>query len=613
MGAHFYPAMYLRDFLLPRGQIIGWCPGTYCGYPLFQFYFPLSFLLMSALDVFVPFAVAFKIVTQLGTFSLPVVTYVSLRLMRVPFPGPALAPLASLCFLFMEANSVWGGNIPSTLAGEFSFSIALSLSILFLGVLFRTMETGLRKLWCAVLMALIVLSHGYAVLWAGLSSMVELIATRAWWRRLGVLAVTHVLAILLTGFFLAQLFGYARWTTVFSHSWLMRTWREVFPPILWPVLGIAVGATLVLLFQALKRRQRFPRALGVLWGAGAMAVFLWLTAHYFHVVDVRFLPFLQLGLCLIAATGLGFVLRTLPAVEIWPLAAGLALFPFVQSCITFIPSWIDWNYSGFETKPGWPQFSAISRHLQGDYRQPRVVYEHSSAIDVLGTVRAFENLPLFAGRSTLEGLYLQGSPTAPFVFFVQSEISKEMSCPFIDYGCSRFDLDRGVEHLRLLNVSHYIVRSAEAKAAAARHAGLMREMSAGPFEVYRVEGNDGRYAVPLEWAPVLVRTNDWKNEAYRWFKRATASDPTPVFVDKVPSDAAEQFGAVVDGTKGALARRAIGPLPELKERLETDRITITGCRAGHPVLVRISYHPRWRATTGEKISAGGAEFHAGVP
>ena len=42
--------------------------------------------------------------------------------------------------------------------------------------------------------------------------------------------------------------------------------------------------------------------------------------------------------------------------------------------------------------------------------------------------------------------------------------------------------------------------------------------------------------------------------------------------------------------------------------METDRITITGCRPGIPVLVRISYHPRWKALTGEKVWLAGPSF-----
>jgi len=47
--------------------------------------------------------------------------------------------------------------------------------------------------------------------------------------------------------------------------------------------------------------------------------------------------------------------------------------------------------------------------------------------------------------------------------------------------------------------------------------------------------------------------------------------------------------------------------------METDRITVTGCRPGHPVLIRISYHPRWKATTGERVWLAAPSFMLVVP
>src|SRR5205807_442570 len=42
-------------------------------------------------------------------------------------------------------------------------------------------------------------------------------------------------------------------------------------------------------------------------------------------------------------------------------------------------------------------------------------------------------------------------------------------------------------------------------------------------------------------------------------------------------------------------------------------ITVTGCRPGHPVLIRISYHPRWKATTGERVWLAAPSFMLVVP
>ena len=607
-GSHYYPAEYLRNVLLPKGEVSGWCPGSYCGFPLFQFYFPLPFLAVVALSAAMPLTVAFKLGTVLGTFLIPVCAYAGLRLLGTPFPGPALGALGTLCFLFMEANSMWGGNIPSTLAGEFALSLGLALTLLFFGVLRRTVETGRGVAWTGLLEAAIGLSHGYTLLWAGFGSLLELVATRGWWRRLGILVCVHGLAILLMAFWLVPLVWYAPWTTAYNHAWHVRDWREVLPPILWPPAGLAVASGVAVAIVSIARREAYPRGLATLWGAMAIAAVFWLTAHSFHVVDIRFVPFVQLGLCLAAGAGLGHLLARVPGAEVWPVAAVMVAIPFVQGKVTYIPSWIRWNYSGYEAKGPWPTAQQIWAHLHGDFRDPRVAFESSPDHEPLGTVRIFENLPLFTGRSTLEGLHMQGSPTAPFVFYLQSEISQVGSCPFPDWGCSRFDLDRGVTHLRMMNVSQILLRSASAKQAARVHPGLAHEATFGAYEVFRVRDNDPRYAVPLAVAPYLVVGSGWKETAYQWFKRARPEDPVPVFAPRVEPDDAARFASVERSLPEVAPRVPLEAPPALAERMEVDRITVTGCRAGHPVLLRISYHPRWRALTGEKIWLAGPSF-----
>ena len=611
MGSHYYPGLFMKDVLLPQGEVSGWDPGNYGGYPVFQFYFPLPFMIMAALGAAIPYTVAFKIGTVLGTLGMPICAYFGLRLMRTPFPGPALGALATLCFLFMEANTMWGGNIPSTLAGEFSLSLGLSLTLLFFGALHRATETGRGVAWTGMLEALIGLSHGYTLLWAGFGSLVELIASRGWWRRVGVLFGVHGLAILLLGFWLFPMIGYSPWTTAYNHAWPLgwEDWRDVMPPILWPATGVAFATLLIEAFVNVRQRKPFPRGLAVLWGTLGVAVLFYITGHSFHVVDIRFVPFVQLGLCLAAGAGLGHVLQRLPNPGLAAAAAPFLILPFVQQHVTFIPEWIRWNYSGFEARATWPVLRGISEQLRGDFRDPRVVYEHTPENEALGTVRAFESLPLFTGRSTLEGLYMQSSPTSPFVFYLQSELSPLPSCPFPDWGCTRFNLDRGVAHLRMMNVSELIVRSKRVKAAAAAHPDLEKIASEGEYEIYRVRENDPRYAIPLADVPQLVLTDDWKVAAYRWFRRTQPGDVVPVFSEHVAPEEEALFAAVSTGLPDTFVRQPLPESPALREEMPTpDRLVLTGARPGHPVLIRISYHPRWQALTGEKIWLAGPSF-----
>ncbi len=607
-GSHYWPALFMREVLLPKGQVVGWCPGNYCGFPLFQFYFPFPFVLMALVSLVIPLTIAFKLVSVLGTFLTPVCAYFGLRLAGVAFPGPALGALASLCFLFMEANSMWGANIPSTLAGEFTFSLSVALGFLFLGSLRYSMVTGRGKLANAMLVAAIGMNHGYTIIWAGCTSLAELLTTRGWWRRVGTLAVVHGLGFLLMGFWLIPLLGYSTWTTAYANVWYINSWQEILPPILWPAAGVAVGASLVLAIVCIWQRRPYPAGVAKVWAGILVAAFFYTAASALHVVDIRFIPFFQLGLCVAAAAALGSLLAMLPGPEIWPVVGALAILPFVQARVTFIPSWITWNYAGYEKKAGWPAFRDVNQKLKGDFRDPRVVFEHSSDYEQAGTIRAFENLPLFSGRSTLEGLYMQGSPTAPFIFYTQSEVSKEQSCPFPNYGCSRLDFDRGLGHLRMFNVSHFIVRSQVVKGLAAAHPELTREATIGPYEIYRLTKNADRYAIPLTVAPVLHLTDSWKEPAYRWFKRASPDGPVPVFAEQVAAAEEGDFAAVVTELPRELPVKALGTPPAIQEQLETDRIVLTGCTPGHPVLIRVSYHPRWRALTGEKLWLGGPSF-----
>ena len=55
---------------------------------------------------------------------------------------PELFAFAGLCFALNESYSIYGGNVLSTMAGEFSFSIAISLMMLGLGLLARGLQNG---------------------------------------------------------------------------------------------------------------------------------------------------------------------------------------------------------------------------------------------------------------------------------------------------------------------------------------------------------------------------------------------------------------------------------------------------------------------------------------
>ena len=171
MGAHVMAPAYLRDHLLPNGQISGWSNYWYNGFPIYRFYMIIPALMILLLNVILPYGIAFKIVACLGVVTLPFCCWAFGRLARFRFPIPELMALAGLIFLFDESFTIYGGNVPSTMAGEFSFSIALSFAILGLGLFARGLETGKYRNWVAVLLALAMLSHGIVLIFVVLGAL----------------------------------------------------------------------------------------------------------------------------------------------------------------------------------------------------------------------------------------------------------------------------------------------------------------------------------------------------------------------------------------------------------------------------------------------------------
>jgi len=170
MGAHVMAPAYLRDHLLPSGQISGWSNYWYNGFPLYRFYMVIPALMIVLLNIVFPYGVAFKIVACLGIITLPFCCWAFGRLARFRFPIPELMAVAGLLFLFDESFTIYGGNVPSTMAGEFSFSIALSFAILGLGLFARGLETGKYRNWTAVILALAMLSHGIVLIFVVLGA-----------------------------------------------------------------------------------------------------------------------------------------------------------------------------------------------------------------------------------------------------------------------------------------------------------------------------------------------------------------------------------------------------------------------------------------------------------
>ncbi len=577
-GTHYYPAQYMRDYLLPNFKIIGWSPGWYLGFPMFQFYFPLTFVIMALLSYIIPLQISFKLLTVAGTILLPIVVYFAFRLMKSKFPIPIIASSFTLPFLFMEANSMWGGNIPSTFAGEFSYSFGIALTILYFGFLYKGINENKFIVLNSILLTLIGLSHIYTLWWAGLTSLFFLLIKKDLKKNFIYLLKVNGLAFLLLAFFMLPMIFKLDYTTAYAARWAPKL-SEVFPEIFWPFYILS----LISLFFIIKDKNK-PMLL-LLFSIG-ISVISFYMAPLMGVVDIRFTPFFQLLPLLIAPYAISKI--KIKASFLIPIIILLATLIWTSDNITFISSWADWNYKGFESKSLWPQFNGINNFVKGSYNDARVVYEHSPDHNAAGTMRAFENLPLFSGRSTMEGLYMQSSPSSPFVFYTQSEISQVSSCPFPQWHCTSFNIQKGTDHLKMFNVQYFIARSDKNKAALKNYSSEYKLVySNNPYEIYELINNDNNYVFVPEYQPIFYpKDKNWKNTSYGWFKKDTS---VHIVFDKKTTQKSESEKIPIDSNCIT------------NENIKEESIEFTTNCINKPHIIRISYFPNWKVKGADKV------------
>ncbi len=657
-GAHVWWPAYLRDHLLPHWRLAGWTPDFYAGFPAGQFYFPLPALLIVALDLVLPYNVAFKLVTALGPVALPAGAYVFGRGLRAPRPAPALMAVAATAFLFFRGDDahghafnqrIMGGTLASNLAGEFSFTIALALALCFLGTLAWTLDHRRRAWLPAVLLAATVLSHLVVAVFAAIGAIVIWLARRPL-RNAPLAVAIGAVGALLTAIWTLPLLATLGYTTDMGYETITEYLDYLFPPYFWYVYALVAVA----IVAGVVRRRRVTLELVALTAAMGVVFRFW------DVLDtpawnLRILPFWYFGLFLLAGLGAAEVVRALASLAVhtvdhgwWSgavvpepdgdrreevvrappnrrrivraLTAATVTVVFATAALVqvhrtrdFLDFWVRYNYTGYEraeylvaaTGKSTDEYQALIESLD-ELPPGRVLWEpDSAAIGAYGTALALMLLPYWTdGRiSSMEGLYYEAAATTPYLFLAVATLtaSGKASNPVRGLPYKTIaDFDLGVRYMQLLGVRYYVAQSADAKQRADANPDLSL--------VARAPDLDG--VAPTGWNVYEV--------ADAPLVESLASEP--VVVEGVgPEDWRDDVAVPWFDDRSALDRVLVAGGPERWARSEPesartrtgralpevrvtdieeadDSLSFHVSRTGVPVLVKTSFFPNWRVS-----------------
>jgi hypothetical protein len=550
MGAHVLGPAFLRDVLLPEGKILGWSDSWFAGFPAFYFYFPLPSLFIVFLDVFLPYGVAFKVVTVLGLIGLPpAVLYLS-RSIGFNRTVSAMGAGGAAVFALMESYTIYGGNVASTMAGEFAYSWSFSLGFVYLGLLIRAVRDDRQYVpWAVVFLAATVLSHILTTLVLVLASLTVLVWKRAWRPALTIWAW----AFAITGFWSVPLIARIGLTSDMSWTPLSR-WEEVFPLELWLLIPFALAG---LVHAILKFPRALPLAATTLipiiyypLPSVLTSTFGALEGERWKLWNGRLLPYWYFGVVFFASIAIGTLVvwasRRLPdRISSWwprvigvglagalgwllvyregPVWAGWALagLGVVVAALSlswaapvptravlaavvagtlvfgslagtnFVFKWSRWNYSGYEAKDAWPEYQGVMETMS-ELPPGRIQWEQDSTsttgLDKYGTPMAPMLFPYWTDweHPSMEGLFFESSLTTPFMFLASNELSLKGSTPVAGLDYHPFDFDRGVRHMELFGVRYYVSYSPEAAEKADEHPDLTLVAESPPFGIYEL-------------------------------------------------------------------------------------------------------------------------------
>jgi hypothetical protein len=526
-GAHVWFPAYLRDHLLPW-RLAGWSPDYYAGFPAGQFYFPVPALLIVLLDVVIPYNVAFKLVTALGPLLLPIAAYVFGRGLRAPRPAPALFAVGVTAFLFFKDGGdsimrfdhhIMGGTLTSTLAGEFSFTIALACALFFLGTLARALDRR-GSLWVpALFLAATLTSHLVVGVFAFYSAIVIWLFRRPIKNATRALAIGAV-GVAITAVWFFPLAATLSYTTDMRYEPVGSTSTQ--PWLLGRLLGLSLPATfdwlflsemwylhllaLVALGAGIAYRRRATLQLAAIAFAAALVFCGWEVLRDIFgkapAWNLRLLPFWYLMLYLLAALGAaelarwagrfcawvaygsapdplppasedGKPVRVAPSARrtVRAITVGILLVLFtgvalarVNATRGYIPYWAKYNYSGYEggstseyTKKGYNEYRAFMDTARA-LPPGRMLWEPSSSIGQYGTPLALTLLPYWTdGRiPSMEAVYYEAAGTTGYHFLTAATLTPQPSNAVRGLPYrTSADFDLGVRYLQLLGVRYY--------------------------------------------------------------------------------------------------------------------------------------------------------------
>ena len=271
----------------------------------------------------------------------------------------------------------------------------------------------------------------------------------------------------------------------------------------------------------------------------------------------------------------------------------MLIVSLIFSTVSFLPHWLNWNFTGYEGKNDWNQIQSLYSQLD-NLKPGRIMWEPNSDMNKYGTPMTLMTIPYFTNHTSMEGLYFDSSITTPFHFISVSGLAKRPSNPVGGLSYINNQFDKGVDYLYDLGVDYFISYTEEIESKAINSDRLTYLFSSDPFSVFQV--NSSKIELINQDIEVFSKVNKQQGILSSVFRDTNISN----FFEK----AYENFGEL-DETRIIETSNNILIQPSNKKDLDVRELKITNKKIsfftnnpGELHLIKISYFPNWSISNG---------------
>ena len=646
MGAHIVPTKFFVTELFNNFKLSGWSQDWFAGYPVYYFYFPLPPIIASLLSFLFPFSISFKTMVLISQVLLVISIEMLMRKNSKEFSFYGFG--VGLLYLLTESFTIFGGNLASSLAGQYSFTYSIAFANFSIFYLLKSKHRYSTE-FASLLIGLSVLSH--------LIPFMIYLPIFAYYFLKSDEKINIKISAFLFFLFIAMRFSISLFLNLeFTTNMTYTPYTQLSDLVKSDILPFAIGAFIYVISSG--TRTTLKAVAGFELYLVVIAIFLFFYGPESALWNGRIVPFFNLGIIILFFNLLHYDIDNLTKkiqgkyplilfilfinsylIYLYYSKWGntystttlsvilIILFMFLISInsekfliyttlvsltfgtLSYLPHWLNWNFSGYESKNNWSDITTLYEGL--DTLEPgRIMWEPNSDLNKYGTPMVLMTIPMFTDHQSVEGLYFDSSITTPFHFLTVSGLAERPSNPVGGLTYINGEFDKGFRLMEELGVDYFIAYTSSIKDKANRSENFNFLFSNEVFNVYSI--NTKKVELVEDNLHIFESPGFYdrlKNAVLRegseqsFFESAYKS-----FKDELNHKIIENYDESLSFRSESNADLLISDL-----NIQNELITFKTNKPNQLHIIKVSYFPNWKIKNGYGPFRISPSFMAVVP